>query len=188
MIAEDGKLYALIENGLVVYIFDKNEIPQWNEQNIIAVELSDVDRQWVSIGDRYDYQKECFVQPTLEEAKEQQLHYINNRFENEVSQIKAEYIPDDELLTWDLQSSEAQNYLKAKNPNAKLAPLLAIIAEQRDIELGALCEKVAQKSNAYREKVFTLIGYRQKLQKSIENAQSIEEVVEVEYHSPFGFE
>ncbi len=188
MVAETGKLYALIENGIVLQIFDKNDIPQWNEQNILCVELSDDDKQWVSTGDKYDMQKLCFVKPTLEEAKEQQLHYVNNRFESEVAKIKAQYTPQDELLTWDLQVSEANAYLNAKNKNAKNAPLLAKIAEQRGIELEALCQKVVEKSNAYREKVFTLIGYRQKLRESIESAESIEAVAGVGYQSPFGFE
>lgn len=186
MKAELGKIYARIHNGKVAQIFDINDLKEWNEEHILCVELSEEQREWVSEGDRYDTEAKCFIEPSLEEAREQQLFYINNRFESEIAKIKSEYIPQEELATWDLQFAEAQSFLKSKSE--KDAPLLALIASQRGQDLESLSQKVVEKSQSYREKAFTLIGYRQKLVKAIESAQSVGEVADISYTSPYGFE
>ena len=186
MKAQEGKIYALIQDGVVLQIFDKSDIAEWNEENILCVELGEDDMEWVGVGDKYDTSKKAFMPPTLEEAKEQQLHYINNRFDSEMNAFKAQYTPQDEFASWETQAKEAKAYLQSKDTAD--APYLSLIAQGRGMELEALAQKVMEKNTTYNQKLYTLIGYRQSLIKALEKAQNIAQVAEISYKSPYGFE
>lgn len=185
MKAKDGKTYAIINDGKVTKIFDKNEIEEWNEETLFVVEVKPEDYGWLQIDDKYDYEKKRFIPPTLEEAKYQQEYYINNRFDNELSEFKSSFISPDELDTYQMQADEAKKYMESGNPED--AHYLSILAEQRGESLDDLVLKVIEKNKAYNEKLFTLMGYKQKLMKQLESAQDLEEVAKIEYISPYGF-
>lgn len=186
MLAEKNKTYALLDsNNSVMQIFTQKDIKEWNENQVKVVEIPKSDVEWVEIGIGYDVEKNAFVRPSLAEAQQMQIEYVNTRFEAEIAQIQAELIPSTELATWDLQAQEAQNYLINKMENN--APLLKILATGRGESMEALARKILQKSQEYRNKLFALIAYRQTLRDSIESATTYEAIADVEYHSPYGF-
>lgn len=51
MLAEQNKIYAQITNGMVHWIFTSNELPEWNEQDI---QIIDITNQNVEVGDTWD--------------------------------------------------------------------------------------------------------------------------------------
>ena len=179
MQAESGKKYALINDFKVVEIFDSSTLSQWDENSILAIPLSAEQEAWVKVGCSYD--GENILQKTLEEHKQEKLDYVNFCFEQECSAVKGEYIPNDELLTWNLQEAEA----KAFSANAQAAtPLLSTLAKARGLELGALCSKVLEKSTLYSQAVALLVGNRQALQDKIEAATTQKELDAIKYVSP----
>jgi hypothetical protein len=63
MKAEENKIYALVQGDRCHLLFSKEQLPEWNENDIIAVDVTDMN---VSIGDCY-----CdgvFSKPVKEEA------------------------------------------------------------------------------------------------------------------------
>lgn len=186
MQAKDNTTYALISGEVVGQLFTKEDMPEWNEEHIQAIELSEEQKEWVEVGMRFDTTTQSIIKPTLEEFKRQQIEHINYMFEKERVQVIGEFIPDDEQLSWSVQTSEAKSYKQSKD--TKDCPMLATLAQLRGIELDSLADKVLEKNTSYCENIAKLIGNRQALQDRIESCQSLEEIMAIEYVSPFAKE
>lgn len=182
MKAQDNVTYALIQSGQVAQLFTKEDMSEWNEENIHAIALDDEQKQWVEVGMGYDETTDSIIQPTLEEYKHNRLEYINVMFELESREIKGSFVPSDEQVSWEIQVSEAKAYkVSGKSEDC---PMLATLAKARGKELSALCDKVIEKNTEFRENIAKLIGNRQALQDRIESCTNISEVLAVEYVSP----
>lgn len=184
MVLKDEVKYALIENNKVSYIFTGKECKEINENQLKVLEIPKEKENQVMIG--CDVINDEIQSITLDEAKQSHIEYINNRFNDEVAQLQGEYIPKEEVLTYDLQNMQAQQYLS--NHDESQAGFIKILAEQRGVSLDYLAKKIVEKSKAYNEKMGVLIGYRQKLKDSVFNAKSYDEISQISYKSPYGFE
>ena len=170
---EQGKRYALINNNKIGYIFDDSlevvEIP--HDEAIIE-------------GCRYENGKAIPI--TLAEAKQSQLDYINNRFDSEVSEMQGEYVPKEEVLSYNLQLQEAKEYKQHQDINQ--VPFLKALCESREVDIDVLSDKIIEKNQNYTTKLATIMGYKAKLKAELEKADSLEGVRGIHYRSPFGFE
>lgn len=182
MKAQEGKTYALIQNAQVAQIFTKNELSEWNEQDLEVKELTTDELAWVKVGTQVDSLTRAFIKPDLSAQKREKLQEININFEYECDSIKGEYIPSDELLTWSVQESEARAYLASKVVSS--CPLLAALAQARGINLDSLCQKVLEKSAKYSTAIALLVGNRQMLQDKIQKAKNEQELAKIVYVSP----
>ena len=110
MKAQDNITYVVISANIVSQIFTKEDMSEWNEDNIHVLELSDYEKQWVEIGMQYDEATNSIVQPSLQEYKTKRIEFINTMFELESQSIKGDLVPQDEQLSWSIQESEARAY------------------------------------------------------------------------------
>ena len=184
MKAQDNITYVVISANIVSQIFTKEDMSEWNEDNIHVLELSDYEKQWVEIGMQYDEATNSIVQPSLQEYKTKRIEFINTMFELESQSLKGELVAQDEQLSWSIQESEARAYNISKNPQD--CPMLNTLSQARGIELEALVLKVLEKNTAYANSIATLIGYRQSLQDKIEACVDFKEVLNIQYISPLG--
>lgn len=180
MTAKAGKKYALIVNGAVAQIFTSDELSQWDESSILAIELTKKQESSVEVGTRYE--NGAFIEDTLDEAKEKAIKWLNKNFEYECDSVKGEYVPQEEILTWTQQESEARTYQSSQN--ASDCPMLATLATARGIDLSVLCAKVIEKSEKYRAAIIALTANRQALQDKIESCTTIAQLSKIEYVSP----
>ena len=70
MKAQDNITYVVISANIVSQIFTKEDMSEWNEDNIHVLELSDYEKQWVEIGMQYDEATNSIVQPSLQDKIE----------------------------------------------------------------------------------------------------------------------
>ena len=182
MIAKDGILYALIENGEVVQIFDSEQLREWDENTLKVVELKS--GQVVELGMKYDDATNQFLDKTLQEVKEDLIAKINFFFEREVSYMQGS-LTQNEIASFETQKREAENL--SENPQAQ-TPLLSELAKQRNEDIKTLAQKVLTKNALYTERLAKLLGYKQSLIKRVENAQTRNELDEIKYISPLNKE
>lgn len=183
MKAKNNKTYAVIDNQEVTHIFTKEDLSEWNADDIFTVELTSEQKEWVRVGMKYDTITQTIIQPTLEEYKAQRLEYINRMFDFEINEL-TERIPNDERLSWSIQEAEAKDF--KRNRNIENCTFLNILAQIRGDDFEELVNKVYEKNEAFNVKLAKLIGNRQVLQKQIENAQDYKAVLAVEYASLLG--
>lgn len=110
---------------------------------------------------------------SLKVAKESKIKELLNSY-NEAIKPYIIDTPDSEKLTWEKQESEAKAYKNSKNPSD--APLLKVLAENREVDLEVFCNKVLEKSVLYREVSSKLIGKRQALEYKVKMASNLEEI------------
>lgn len=184
MKAKDNKKYALIVNGAVAQIFTKEDIAEWDENSILAVELTKKQESSIEVGQSYN--ESGFVEITLDEAKQKAINFINKNFEYECDSVKGEYVPQEEVLTWNTQEAEAKAYQTSKKSSD--CPMLSALATARGIDLATLAAKVIEKSEKYRAAIIALTANRQSLQDKIEACTTIAQVDKIEYKSPLASE
>lgn len=167
------------------YYFSKTEGFQNDDVHSIAldaVELTDQEHvdlmKGQEIGKTIDFDlngKPILLDiPTLDfsQIKASKLEELNRAFESKVALIKISYTLS-EVQTWDKQETEARSYLL--DPIAP-TPLLTSLAVARGILLEELVNKVILKADLFTEAIGTLIGIRQKLEKEIEIATTVEDI------------
>ena len=103
---------------------------------------------------------------TLAELKAQKISEINFAFEQSMSQVKAGY-PQDEILTWSKQESEARAYLA---DNTADTPLLDSYVVVKSVPKNLLSQAIVAKADAYATICGGLVGKRQYLEDVINNA------------------
>lgn len=178
---EQGKRYALINNNKIGYIFDDSLCKEVDD----SLEVVEIPHDEAIVeGCRYENGQAIPI--TLAEAKQSQLDYINNRFDSEVSELQGEYVPKEEVLTYNLQLQEAKDY--KEHNDLQRVPFLKALSESREIDISVLSDKIIEKNQNYTTKLATIMGYRAKLKAQLERAESLAEVREVSYRSPFNFE
>lgn len=110
-----------------------------------------------------------------DEARAERLAQVNEEANELLSQLDAAY-PDREVLTWDQQVKEAE----ARQADAQASvPLLAALAQYRDIDVDLLAAKVLEKSMLYKVASGQIMGARQWVEQELEAAQTHEEVLQV---------
>ncbi len=123
-------------------------------------------------------------QPSLlDMTKQKKLKDINIAYTEAVAYTKAG-TPEDEVITWDIQKTEAEAWaLDAATPT----PCVDNIARGRDMDRELLLTKILEKVAAYREIVFYATGIRQKLEDNIKAAKSVQDVHDIAWpQDPLG--
>ncbi|TLD83958.1 hypothetical protein LS70_003880 [Helicobacter sp. MIT 11-5569] len=113
----------------------------------------------------------------LRELKRDKLELCNRAFDIAINAL-LEQIPQSELLSWNTQEAEARAFLSSEEEED--APMLAQLSHARGIPLKPLAQKVIEKSDAYKMASGKLIGQRQNYEKAIEQAQSQEELEQIQ--------
>ena len=179
--AKENTLYAIIINGEVSQIFNGNDMKEWDESSIHAVEIPKDKEDEIAIGTKFDTLTNTFKELSLEEAKANLLSLINFFFEREIGYLQGD-VTQGEVDTWSEQLREAKEY--NQNPKATL-PLLTQIAKERNMDIKTLASKIITKNTEHNEKKGKLIGYRQKLEKEIQSVKDLESLKKIQYISPF---
>lgn len=105
---------------------------------------------------------------SFEELQNIKLQEINTRYSIEATLVKKD-IPEEEVLSWDIQRLEAKSYrLNAQEPT----PFLDILASTRNVDKDWLVEKVLEKVQIYEQIIGYLTGKRQKYEDMIKLAKT----------------
>ncbi|BDR28113.1 hypothetical protein [Helicobacter suis] len=107
-----------------------------------------------------------------------QISKVISAFELEVARVQKEYIPLDEVLTFELQYQEAMLGITQNTP------FINELAKVRGENRIDLINKIKEKHETYTTKLATLLGSKAKAVKQIENASNIEEVIKINYSAP----
>lgn len=166
------KIYTLIQNQkyLIKINFDNtnlNEINNLNLQEITEEEFL------IQVKKTPEYKREMEV---LNEIRVIKLKELNTKFNEAISNLKGEEIPEAEMQSWTRQEEEAQKYLNSSPRDPSVAPFLSSLAASRNIDLEFLCKKCLKKAELYAQNGAILIGKRQAYQTDIENINKPEEL------------
>lgn len=166
------KIYTLIQNQkyLIKINFDNtnlNEINNLNLQEITEEEFL------IQVKKTPEYKREMEV---LNEIRVIKLKELNTKFNEAISNLKGEEIPEAEMQSWTRQEEEAQKYLNSSPRDPGVAPFLSSLAASRNIDLEFLCKKCLKKAELYAQNGAILIGRRQAYQTDIENINKPEEL------------
>ena len=166
------KIYTLIQNQkyLIKINFDNtnlNEINNLNLQEITEEEFL------VQVKKTQEYKREMEV---LNEIRTIKLKELNTKFNEAISNLKGEEMPEAEIQSWTRQEEEAQKYLNSSPRDPSVAPFLSSLAASRNIDLEFLCKKCLKKTELYTQCGTILIGRRQAYQTDIENINKPEEL------------
>lgn len=112
----------------------------------------------------------------LENLRKDKLKEINDAMENEMSEITAKY-PEAEMRSWTKQEQEAREFLVHEDETK--VPMIASIAQQRDMWLPELAQRIIAKADAYSEAVAFAVGKRQFLEDEIMNPEITKEELEI---------
>ncbi len=112
----------------------------------------------------------------LTEIKEIKLIEINKAYENAIIAVQTEYIPQTEMLSFEIQERESLAYKNSNYQDTSLCPFMQAIATARGMDLRTLCDKAIEKATLYRQASGALIGKRQGLQDRVELVQSLDEL------------
>ena len=112
----------------------------------------------------------------LTEMKAVKLIEINKDYESAILKVQKDFIPQSEMLSFEIQERESLAYKNSKYKDTKLCPFMQAIATARGIDLRTLCDKALEKATLYRQASGALIGKRQCLRDRIELVQSLEDL------------
>lgn len=126
--------------------------------------------------EQYAREQQC-----LNDVKNLRLEELNQSFNTLIANALGEAVPPAEMLTWEAQERESKEFLQSSPRDSTLAPTMLGIATARGVDLEILCQKCVEKSQQYRILSAMMIGKRQRFQQQIEQAQSQEEVWNVEF-------
>lgn len=126
---------------------------------------------WEAIKEALENDMEAET-PPLDVAKATKQKGINMAYEGELSAILDKY-PDVETKTWDKQESEARAW---KTDNSADTPLLDALAQNRQMDMAELVDRVIAKADAWIALSGAATGKRQRLEDEIQAATTVEEV------------
>ena len=78
-----------------------------------------------------------------------------------------------ETASWEIQKHEAREWLREKGKNGSKTPFLDYLATERSLDKTDLSNKILTKSEAYEDKLSTMLVTYQKLKKKFEDADSV---------------
>lgn len=116
----------------------------------------------------------------LNKIKQLKIYQLNLIFDEKVSLLKKEYIPYEERLSWEQQERESRAFKANNYENEELYPTIKLLAEIRQYNIKELANKIIDKADNYRKKIFFLIGKRQNLQDIIDKADNLDILNEIE--------
>lgn len=169
------RFYALIENNTIVNIFSGENLKEYNPAQLDIRELPKGEEKFFAIGLSLGENAEL-LPLSLEQMKERQLDFLNDDFTMEVQRVQREYIPLEEVLTFELQRQEALS-LKEGGPT----PFLDQLAQTRGEKKEVLARKILKKHSEYMQSLAFLVGKRHKLRNQIEESQSAQEIINVRF-------
>ncbi|WP_163535248.1 hypothetical protein [Helicobacter suis] len=169
--------YALVEANRVKDIFKGSSLPSYNVEHIKLFALPVGEEHKYVVGQALNENGELEAL-TLDQAKAMQTSKVISAFELEVARVQKEYIPLDEVLTYELQYQEAMLGITQDTP---FINELAKVREENRVDL---INKIKTKHEAYTTKLATLLGLKAKAVKQIENASNFEEVLKINYSAP----
>ena len=117
----------------------------------------------------------------LTELKAIKLLEINNAYETAILSVQREHIPQTEMLSFETQERESKAYKDSGYTDTSLCPFMQSIANARNKDLKALCDKALEKATLYRQASGMLIGKRQGLQDRIEQVQTKEDLESISW-------
>ena len=172
--------YAIIKDNKVFSIFNGNDIKEYDHKNIFVVEIpKDKD---IQIGTKYDPLTQNFIHDDILTIRQKAMDYLNNITNIEISTLQKQFTMCLlEIDTWDMQVKEALELQQKKKADT---PILTNIANERGIEVSELAKKVLSKHQEYSQNLGKLLGYKQQLQKAIEQATTKEQILQINYISP----
>ena len=173
--------YAIIKHNKVFSIFNGNDIKEYDNKSIFVVEIpKDKD---IQIGMEYNVLTQDFIiHDDIATMKQRATQYLNDVVNVEIATLQKKFTSCLlEIDTWDMQVKEA---LELRKSNTANTPSLTNIANERGIEVSELAKKVLSKHEEYSQNLGKLLGHKQKLQKDIEKATTIEEIQQIQYISP----
>ncbi|WP_104709121.1 hypothetical protein [Helicobacter felis] len=169
------RFYALIENNTIVNIFSGENLKEYNPAQLDIRELPKGEEKFFAIGLSLGENAEL-LPLSLEQMKERQLDFLNDDFTMEVQRVQREYIPLEEVLTFELQRQEALS-LEQGGPT----PFLDQLAQTRGEKKEVLARKILKKHSEYMQSLAFLVGKRHKLRNQIEESQSAQEIINVRF-------
>ena len=98
--------------------------------------------------------KQKYMKVAVEQNKKQN----EKTFKNKVAQLKTGY-PEEEILSWDQQATEAAAYLLDNNASV---PLIEKMAENRNVTLIELANRISEKTNLFTNTYGAILGIYQK--------------------------
>lgn len=111
-------------------------------------------------------------------TKQEQKQKLKRLAESMLSSVTS-LLPTEEQVSWDRQERQAKLWLSGSKEDTLL---LDNIASSRGITKDELANKIISKSTAYDVFGGSVIGQRQALEKLIEEASSVEEVLSIELY------
>lgn len=123
----------------------------------------------------YEGKEEEFVRV----FKDRAIFEKNKEFRLVIENILDSYIPQEELLSWDMQYQEATSYKQNPKSDTPLLTSLCLARYKDLLMLGILADKVLEKSYQYKIISGTLIGQKQGIIDKIENATTMHELLEL---------
>lgn len=185
MQAKPNTKYAIIANGVVSQIFDDSMYKEWDERSINVIELTSEMEKWCAVGLRANADN-TISKPSLNEAKQIHLNILESFFLQEVQELKDSHTTQAEINTYETQLEQAKAYAQSKDESQ--APLLAILAQARGVELDTLAQKIIEKNQIYNERLMLLLGNFQNLKDKTLKAKTEEELINIVYESPLASE
>ncbi|WP_162983129.1 hypothetical protein [Helicobacter mehlei] len=174
---DPSRIYALIENNTIRDIFRGDTLPEYNADQLDIRVLPLGEEQMYSVGLAL---KEGELQPlSLEQIKQRQISFIDEDFEAEMLEVQNEYIPLEEILTFEMQRQEALSLQQGGQ-----TPFLDKLAAARGESKEALAGKILKKHADYMGTLAVLLGNRHKLRTQIEQSKDPQEIMQIAYKSP----
>jgi len=162
-----------------------------NNENITNTEGIVIDDIWYSMTEVKTWSKSKLalagiavtepeiIEPvplTLTELKAQKIAEINYAFEQSMNQLKSGY-PQDEILTWSKQESEARAYLADNNAETPLLDGYVIV---KSVTKTNLANAIIAKADMFATICGQLVGKRQYLEDII-NGATIEGIANISW-------
>lgn len=133
---------------------------------------STIPKDCVEVSD-YEGREEEFVKV----FKDRAIFDKSREFRLSIEKILDSYIPQEELLSWDMQYQEALSYKKDPKGDYPLITNLCLSRYWSLEHLPFLVEKILEKSNLYKTISGNLIGQKQRIIDEIEICKTMAELL-----------
>ncbi|CRF48102.1 hypothetical protein HHE02_14120 [Helicobacter heilmannii] len=166
--------YAVIQDNRVVNIINGADLPVYNRDDLKLIELQKGKEKFYGVG---SVVVNGVLQPLdLATAKRKGLEELNAVFDEKAAQMQEDFTPFEEVLTYELQYQEAQEF---NQDNTAPTPFLDTLSQSRGEDKKALVSKILQKHQDYTLELAKLMGKRHKLRDKIQQAKNLETLFKV---------